>query len=81
MPRPLLPPHVLLIQQALIPHAPGCLLTQKDVAGLCEQTGLEPAQVRKWAENFRGRTKAEARLTVLQQDDAPDAPVPVRAPP
>ena len=79
MPRPLLPSHVLLIQQALIPRAPGCLLTQEDVTGLCEQTGLEPAQVRKWADHFRSRTKPEARLAALQPVETPDAPVPVRA--
>ena len=84
MPRPFLPEHTRLLRQALTPRAPLCLFTEDDVVVLCQRTGLNVAQVRKWADNFRSGTKPEERLAELQREinedsDEDGAPVQVHA--
>ena len=77
MPAPFLPDHISLLKQAMIPRAPGCLFTAADIAALGQQTGLNEAQVRKWADHLRSRVKAEDRLAYLHHVPHPDDEVKV----
>ena len=72
MPAPFLPDHISLLKQAMIPRAPGCLFTAADIAALGQQTGLNEAQLRKWADHLRSRVKAEDRLEHLRHVQQPE---------
>ena len=74
MPRSFLPEHIQLLKQTMIPRAPACIFTDDDIAILGARTGLDAAQVRKWAVNLRLRVEEAKRLEFLQfvpPDDAP----------
>ena len=73
MPSSFLPEHTQLLKRAMIPNAPGCFFADDDVASLGAATGLNAAQVRKWAEHLRSRVKTDDRLEFLQHVPSPDA--------
>jgi hypothetical protein len=47
--------HARLIKDAMLRKSPLYIFTQNDVDALVEETGLNRAQIHKWAEHFRYR--------------------------
>ena len=65
-----LPEHTPILKAAMRPRAPGCYFQPEDVAAVAAATGLNDAQIKKWAANTRARYTKEERETYLHVEDA-----------
>ena len=65
-----LPEHTPILKAAMRPRAPGCYFQPEDVAAAAAATGLNDAQIKKWAANTRARYTKEERETYLHVEDA-----------
>ena len=60
-----LPEHTPILKAAMRPRAPGCYFQPEDIAAVATATGLNDAQIKKWAENTRSRYAKDVRDAYL----------------
>jgi len=47
--------HITVLKRTILPRLPGCCFTAEDCLALEQGTGLNKAQIEKWAEHLRFR--------------------------
>jgi len=47
--------HVAVLKRVMLPRLPGCYFAPEDVSAVQAETGLNQAQIEKWADNMRFR--------------------------
>ena len=55
MPARFLDEHITCLKRVMLPRFPECKFTQEDYEEVMKETGLNQAQIEKWAENVRLR--------------------------
>ena len=59
--------HVAVLKRVMLPRLPGCYFAPEDVSAVQAETGLNQAQIEKWADNMRFRLfKHEDRAMFLR---------------
>jgi hypothetical protein len=59
--------HVAVLKRVMLPRLPGCYFAPEDVSAVQAETGLNQAQIEKWADNLRFRlSKHEDRPKFLR---------------
>lgn len=59
--------HVAVLKRVMLPRLPGCYFAPEDVSAVQAETGLNQAQIEKWADHLRFRMpKHEDRAMFLR---------------
>lgn len=60
--------HVAVLKRVMLPRLPGCYFAPEDVSAVQAETGLNQAQIEKWADHLRFRMpKTEDRDAFLRR--------------